>query len=345
MEFRLGFRLQEQLAITQLLSEQEALHGNFLIRRARTQFRGFVFNGKLDYFIQVGFDKGNVSLLNAEFRWKPDKYTQISFGQFFPPTYRQFQTVSKTLQMVDRSNVTRFFFTGYDLGIAARRTIPVAGNFYLKTAAALTQGEGANTAAAPGGWAYMGRLEVLPLGEFKSGGDYSESDLVGEESPKISIGTSYYKNRDAYTKYGNAVWDGLEDDITDISADVVFKYSGFSLIAEYIQRDVENEIYTPGSSPYISKMVSGKGVYLQGGKMLDEHLEPTFRFSYLDPDETHQIYLNSFDHQTKFALGLNYFFIGHSLKIQTQIGYVDEQFTLQNDRQYMEFLTQFTLSF
>lgn len=41
MEFRMGFRLQQQLAITQIVSEQDNLQVEYLIRRERALFRGF----------------------------------------------------------------------------------------------------------------------------------------------------------------------------------------------------------------------------------------------------------------------------------------------------------------
>jgi hypothetical protein len=347
MEFRLGFRLQQQVMLTQLLTENESVKGAFLIRRARTHFRGSLFYKKLDYFVQISFDRGNVNLLNAEFRWKPDAYTMISFGQFFPPTFRQFQTVSKNLQMVDRSNVTRFFFTNYDLGVSLRRTIPVADNFQIKTAAAITHGEGANTATAPGNWAYMGRIEILPFGAFVAGGDYSESDLAGERSPKLSIGTAYYKNSDAYTKFGNTVWDGFKDDITDISADFVFKYAGFSLLAEYINREVNNEVLVLNDAepPYIAKITTANGWYAQAGKMLSPQLEPTIRISYLNPNNYRQNLQNKFKNQAKIAVGINYFFMKHSIKWQNQLGLVTEEYEQTGQTQFLELLTQFTLSF
>lgn len=345
MEFRLGLRMQQQMVLTHMLNERDALHGEYMIRRNRVLFRGFIFNGKLDYFVQLGMDRGSTRLLNAEYRWKPDSYTEISFGQFFPPTFRQFQTTSGQLQMADRSNVIRFFFTDYDLGLKVRRTVPVSEKFQFKIAGALTHGEGKNTATASGGWAHMARLEVLPFGAFTAGGDYSESDLVREKAPRLSIGGGYYQNNDAYTMYGATIWDGYQDDITDTFADVLFKYNGFSLLAEYIHRRVENEILTLPEETYFSKKISGRGWYLQSGVFLSDKIEPTLRLSMLDPNNRHQTLEGRFTRQTKIALGLNYFFLKHHLKWQSQIGYVNEEFTGADNSTYLEFLTQITLSF
>jgi len=345
MEFRLGFRLQQQIVLSQIVSDKEALKGEYVIRRQRTQIRGSLFHKKLDFFVQIAMDRGKPALLNAEYRWKPDNYTEISFGQLYPTTFRQFQTSSSSLQMIDRSNVIRFFYTDYDLGIRIRRTLQVADNFQLKLAGALTHGEGKNVATASGGWAYMGRFAVLPFGAFKNSGDYKESDLFREESPKLSIGTGYYINNDAYTKFGDAVWDGMDDDIQDTFADLLFKYNGFSFLTEYIYRVVDNEILSLNGEIYAADIISGEGLYIQSGKFVTDQIELTSRFNYLNPNNANQTQRANFTEQKKFALGLNYFFQGHSIKLQSQLGYVTEQYEAIKSLNYFELLTQFTISF
>lgn len=345
MGFRLGFRLQQQFSLTAPLYDESVLT-DILIRRARTQFRGFIFDGKMDYFIQLGMDRGSVSLLNAEYRWRPDDNTMIAFGQLFPPSGRQFHTVSKNFQMIDRSPVSRFFFMGWDMGMRIDRTFELSDQFAFKTKAAVTHGEGRNTRTAAGGWAYTGRLDVLPFGLFTKGGDYSESDLVREPTPKLALGTAYYMNTDAYVEYDNAAWDGVDDDIRIFYADLVFKYNGFSLLTEYIKRTLDNErlVFQPDEILY-SDIISGEGVSVQGGKFISETMEPTFRVSLLNPDDDHQTSVGSFIRQQKYTLGLNKFFIGHTLKLQGEVGYVAEQYQSQDERSYLEFLLQFQLSF
>lgn len=346
MGLKLGFRLQQQLLLTQNIEDTESLNSEFLIRRGRVLFKGYLFDKKLDYFIQLGMDRGNVTLLNAEYRWKLDKYTKISIGQFFPPAGRQFQTISKKLQMVDRSNVTRFYFTDYDLGIALRRDIPLAKDFAFKIAGSITHGEGKNNSTAPGGWAYTGRFEVLPFGLFNAYGDYSESDLFREPTPKLSIGTAWYFNKDAYTKYGNDSWMGLSDDISEYYLDAVFKYNGISVLAEYIHRTTENErLQTSVDTEIFSKKVSGEGFYIQGGKFITKTIEPTFRISILNPDDANQGSVNRFTRQVKYAIGFNNFIVGHSIKFQTQVGIINEDFQNRDSETYIEFLSQFTISF
>lgn len=343
MGFHVGFRLQQQLILT--INDRQ-MEGEVLIRRARSMFKGYLFHKKLDYFIQLGKDQGNIVLLNAEYRWKPDKNTQISFGQFFPPVGREFQTISKNLQLVDRADVTRFFFTDYDIGIAIRRSFPLSERFALKTSLAITHGEGKNVSTAPGAWAYIGRFELLPFGMFNANGDYSESDLFREQTPKLSLGSAYYINSDAYTKLGNTAWDGMDDDIVEYYVDAVFKYKGFSLLSEYIHRSVDNELLVVNpDEPIFSKKVSGEGFYVQGGKFVSKYIEPTFRISFLNPNDSNHAASNKFIRKEKYILGMNYFFVSHSIKFQTQMGFVKEGFLNQNSRTYIEVLSQFSVSF
>ncbi len=345
MGLKLGFRLQQQIVFTAPLNSEVAPQTEFLIRRARLQFKGYFFQKKLTYFIQLGMDKGQVALLNAEYRWNPDSNTQFSIGQFFPPVGRQFQTASKNFQMVDRSNVTRFFFTDYDIGVALRKSFQLGDRLAIKTALAATHGEGKNIATAKGGWAYTGRLELLPFGMFNSGGDYSESDLVRETEPKLSLGTAYYLIQDAYTKYGNNDWNGLDDNITEYYFDMVFKYNGLSILAEYIHRTVDNEQLSVSSTPIFSEKISGEGFYIQGGKFISKNLEPTFRISILNPNDANQSSRGRFIYQEKFVMGLNKFIEGHSIKFQTQLGLINEDFLNQQTRTYIEVLAQFSISF
>ncbi len=59
---------------------------------------------------------------------------------------------------------------------------------YYAIKGAVSSGEGRNFITTDEGLAYTGRVEVLPLGKFKSKGDYSMGDLAREEKPKLSVG-------------------------------------------------------------------------------------------------------------------------------------------------------------
>src|SRR5690606_10043901 len=75
--------------------------------------------------------------------------------------------------------------------------------FKIVEKASLSQGEGRDiTAGYNGGFCYTFRMEFLPLGMFKSRGDYVNVDLKREEKPKLSIGITYDINDNAIRERG-----------------------------------------------------------------------------------------------------------------------------------------------
>ena len=353
MSFGIGFRLQQDVLITTPVSEHYLVRTGFDVRRARTQFNGFLFHGKLDYLVILSLDHGNISLFNAEYRWKPDVNTRISFGQLRPPTGRQFQTISSVLQMPDRSIVSRYFALGYDIGVAGKRYFEISENFGVKLYAGITHGEGSNIKTADGGLAYTGRVEVLPFGKFNAGGDYKESDLFMEPTPKLSLGGAFYHSQDAYQRISRTnpdLWRNEDDNIQAIYADGVFKYNGFSLLGEYIHRTVDNEVLTgvPGGDQFAA-ISGGSGFSIQGGKVINPKTEPTFRISILDPNNAVAISKGTFTRQLKYSVGLNKFLRGHNIKLQTEASIIQSESypdgLTPDTRTSVELLTHFSISF
>lgn len=346
MGFRIAARLQEQLIVTGDLNNRNN-YADLRMRRGRMQLWGYFFEKELYYFLQVSADGGDLSVMNYEFRWKPGPHTMISFGQLRPPIDRQFQTISNRFQMVDRSAVSRFFSIGYDLGIMANTWLPLGDRFGFKVYGSITHGEGANRNGSPGGFAYTGRLEVLPFGLFHENGDYSESDLYREPEPKLSLGASFYYNNDAYVVLGDQQWYGLQDDIETLYVDGLLKYRGFSLLSEYMYRFVENEKLPQdaAASSVFANIEGGTGLAVQGGYFLAPTIELTSRYSRLQPNREHRAFNGTFLQQSRIAAGLNKFFLGHYIKLQGQAALVSEQFNAAPNRSYIEILAQFSINF
>jgi hypothetical protein len=84
---------------------------------------------------------------------------------------------------------------------------------------------------------------------------------------------------------------------------------------------------------------------MQMGKFLTEHIESTARISILDPDDAMMEAANRFTFKEKYTIGMNYFIIGHSLKIQSEMSFVEEEYAGRKPFDYVEFLLQFSLSF
>lgn len=347
MSFNLGMLLQHQVYASAPLQDTNPLEASLMIRRVRIQLDGNIFHKKLGYLILLGMDRGNVRLLNAEYRWRPNSNTNINVGQLRAPAGRQFQTISKNLQMVDRSPVSRVLGIDFDIGVTASTYMDIGKTAGVIVYGGITQGDGINSAKQPGGLAYTARVDVLPFGKFNNKGDYVESDLYREPTPKLSIGLAHHFNHDAASRMGDIAWQNNTANIYNYYIDGVFKYDGFSFLAEYLKRDITNDgiLITPTNSIIYSKVVGGWGLSAQMGKFITKELEPTVRVSFLNPDDDIRIAKNEFIEQQKYGVGLNYFFIGHSIKIQSEMNLVTEKYAASGSYSYVEFSAQFSLGF
>jgi len=194
---------------------------------------------------------------------------------------------------------------------------------------AISQGEGRNvTEGNEGGLQYTARLEVLPFGMFKSKGDYSQSDLKREESPKLMLGFTYNYNQDAVRERGFAGdymlrADGslYETDQTTLFADAMFKYRGFSFMGEYAKRTAEDEIATEADAmtPTGALVLTGSAINLQAGYLLKSNYEIALRFTTLDYEE-----VTGTLPEEQYTLGASKYIVGHKLKVQSDLSYTTE---------------------
>jgi hypothetical protein len=191
---------------------------------------------------------------------------------------------------------------------------------------AISQGEGRNvTEGNEGGLQYTARLEFLPFGKFKSKGDYVQSSIKKEETPKLMVGFTYNYNQDAVRERGFAGdymirADGsiYETDQTTIFADAMFKYKGFSFMGEYAKRTADEEIATEidGTTPTGDVVLTGNAVNLQAGYLFKNNYEIAARYTTIDYETvTGQLPTD------QYTLGVNKFIVGHKLKVQTDLSY------------------------
>ena len=223
------------------------------------------------------------------------------------------------------------------MGIQLRHHFKIGENFIVREIAALSQGEGRNiTVGNLGGYDWTGRLEVLPFGKFKSKGDYTGGDTKREDEPKLAIGITYdYHDRavreNGNTKgfmYNNGGVGYYETTISSIFADLMFKYKGFSVMAEYVDKKAENPIAlnTDGSlatgsdgSTTGDYVYEGTGMNLQLGYLFKNNFEVSGRFTNITPTET-----IGKEPINMYTLGLSRYVVGHKLKVQSDISYTTE---------------------
>jgi phosphate-selective porin OprO and OprP len=349
----------QTLFIAEMADDAEGLEDvstNWLIRRARLKFGGFAYTPKLEYKIELGLTNRDISGVGPEVSNTPrvilDAYTKWNFagnfelwaGQTKLPGNRERVISSQQLQFVDRSLVNSRFNLDRDIGIQLRHSFK-AGNQVFREALAISQGEGRNvTIGNQGGLEYTARLEWLPLGSFTKKGDYSGSDLKRESKPKVSIGLTYdYNDRSARTNgnLGSYVPDSVFNSLSSIQADLMFKYKGFSVMAEYISRTAEDPLVRDTTGTIIGNFYTGSGISLQAGYLFNCNWEVAARYTTVTPTlETGR------DIQDMYTLGVSRYIVEHALKVQTDFSYTIEtdQLTGTEAGEYMWRL-QFELAF
>ena len=312
---------------------------NFLVRRARLKFKGFAYSPKLTYKLELGLSNRDISganqftsnapryILDAYVRWNFYKNFTLQAGQGKLPGNIERVISSGDLAMVDRSILNSKFNIDRDLGIQLRHHFKLSENFIVKEIFAISQGEGRNiTAGNLGGHQYTGRIEVLPFGNFKSKGDYRGADLEREQTPKLLIGVVYDLNNDAVKSRSNQgsyleTTDGFyKTDVNTLFFDTHFKYRGFSIMAEYADRDADDPVAKNSDDSLTGDVVNiGNATNFQMGYVMPSNLSVTGRYTNINFDSI----VTSNNKITQYTLGLSKYVAKHKLKVQTDITYED----------------------
>ncbi|MBL4724960.1 MAG: porin [Lutibacter sp.] len=337
--------------------EGESGESNFLVRRARLKFNGYAFSPKLKYKLELGLSNRDISgaseftsnspryILDAVIKYNFAKNLELWFGQTKLPGNRERIISSGNMQQVDRSLLNSRFNIDRDMGIQFRHHFNLTDNFVVKEIFSIAQGEGRNiTSGNIGGHQYTGRVEFLPMGNFTSGGDYSGSDLKREQKPKLALGISYDHNNNAVknrSNQGSYMTNDIgfyQTNINTLFIDAMFKYKGFSFMAEYADRDADDP-YAKNLDGSLTgdKVQVGKGLNLQTGYLFNNDWEVSGRYTNIELDKI----ITGKDAENQYTLGFSKYIIGHKLKIQSDISVLD----IANSNSQIMYRLQFDIHF
>ena len=331
----------------------------FLVRRARLKFGGFVFSPKVKYKLELGLsnkDLGKVDdrnnnapkmILDAVVKWNFYKNLTLWAGQTKLPGNRERVVSSANLQLVDRSLLNKRFNIDRDMGIQLRHHFTIGKNFIVQESLAVSQGEGRNVVQDNlGGYQWTSRIEVLPFGKFK--GAYAGGALKREETPKLAIGATYDYNNAVKNKSNQGSYMLIDDgeayfqtNVNSIFVDAMFKFQGFSFMAEYANRDSENPIAmnSDGTESESGDVVQvGNGFNLMSGYLFNNDFEITGRYTSIALDKA----ITGKDLETQYTLGLSKYFKGHKLKVQSDVSYLTVE---NNGTSGLMYRMQFDLHF
>jgi phosphate-selective porin OprO/OprP len=312
---------------------------SMMIRRSRLKFDGFAYSPKLKYKVELGLSNRDQSgasqytsnaprqILDAVLKWNFSGNFVLWFGQTKLPGNRERVISSANLQQVDRSLLNSRFTIDRDMGIQLRHHFNLTDTFLVKEIFSMAQGEGRNiTKGNLGGHQYTTRVELFPFGDFASKGDYKGSDLKFEQKPKLSLGFAYDFNNNASktrSNQGSYMTNDVGYFSTNISTlfmDAMFKYKGFSLMAEYADRKADDVFAKNADGTLTGDVVQvGNGLNLQSGYLLSKTVEVSARYTNISLDKV----ITGKGAENQYTLGLSKYISGHSLKVQTDLSYTD----------------------
>ena len=312
---------------------------SMMIRRSRLKFDGFAYSPKLKYKVELGLSNRDQSgasqytsnapryILDAVLKWNFSGNFVLWLGQTKLPGNRERVISSANLQQVGRSLLNKRFTIDRDMGIQMRHHFYLSETFLVKEIFSLAQGEGRNISTGNlGGHQYTTRLELFPFGDFASKGDYKGSDLKFEQNPKLSLGFAYDFNNNASktrSNQGSYMTNDVGFFSTNISTlfiDAMFKYKGFSLMAEYADRDAKDPFAKNSDGTLTNDIVQvGSGLNLQSGYLLSKTVEVSGRYTNISMDKN----ITGKGAENQYTLGISKYISGHSLKVQTDVSYTD----------------------
>ena len=335
-DFKLQTRLRAQfLYQTDMPAADDAEH-YFMIRRARLQFSGNMWDKRNKFKVEFAVSPRDVSNEAVDFngddiddsnylKTSPllDWYQEFTYlrdlrirvGQYKVPFSRQRVISSGNLQLVDRSAAANAEFTvDRDLGLDFRSK-DLFGLDLFKYYAGVYIGEGRNTSnktvgAGDQGLMYIGRIEILPFGSFA---DYSEADFERSSTPGLSIGAAYAYIGDA-PKTRGILGSTIQDDVWNyhnMTGDIMFKVAGFSLLSEAFMRQGEADSGAATSD--------GWGAMVQGGYLLPRtatEIVGRYGLNRRLGTETESIFSEGFN---EVGGGVGHYFAHHPFKIQGDV--------------------------
>ena len=310
-------------------------------RNAYLSISGSMYKEKVSFLLQNNFSNGK-PLLDAWVAYSPTSKMKISFGQKQTFTNnREMTYYEDKLQFVDRGIFSsEFSNTGREFGVFLETQL---GNksFIVKPKFAITSGDGVNSFGAnsidvdKGGLKYGGRIDLLPLGNFKPGNDGYIADLLHEDKIKILAGAAFSYNNGASNKVGEGHGDfvfydkNLKQKLPDYRksyGDILIKYKGFSFLGEYVSSSalslegsfINSTATVPLFMTEISNyLVLGNGYNIQGGYVSKSGLSLDFKYEKLTREFNKNTSLLA--NQDAFTVGITKYLNGNNLKIQSSV--------------------------
>ena len=287
------------------------------IERARLNLSGHVIDQRSTFFIQIDGDTDGAHTLDFFDYWWAWKFSdsfQIQLGKRKVPGSRQWLLGARRTRLVDRPMANDFFRPDRTVGVFGVGTLGKTGHYELMV------GNGYASANIPNS-ASDDRLTFAATNYFDPLGDFGGqlTDFENSDQALVRIGHSVVYSPQAGritgTPLDEADFIRLTDgtrltqqsalapavtvsdfDVVLYSADVAWKYKGWSVDAELFLRWIE---HIKGNGPLPTSDIFQKGFYVEGGRFLiPKLLDVNFRYSQVS---------GPFGNASEYAAGFNWY--------------------------------------
>lgn len=300
-------------------------------RRARLIFGGNLFSPNIKYKIQLtaspielGWKNGSITrspILDWYFTFDRLRDATFQVGQYKVPYNHQRMLRVTGMQFVDRSAANNEFTMDRDIGLDIRSK-DVAGLGHLRYYAGVYLGDGiALYGPSDFGLAYVGRVEVLPFGQYD---DLEEGDHDRALKPRMLIGGAFaYIDRDPHDQHGfggQIPADGGKTSTLNATADLNFRYAGLSVESAFFWRKATKRIAGTNVDAMGNPIApvaprNGLAYFVQAGYMLPRlPLELGARWGQIKGQGT-PVQTSLLD-QNELGGVFNYYFARHWFKLQ-----------------------------
>lgn len=208
--------------------------------------------------------------------YKISESAEITIGQTKLPFSRQRPTPFANVFMFDRSIVNSHYGHDFDLGLFGRIDLNSI-DLPIVLSGALTSGNGRNIRFASLQPALTMRADIFPLTNFSADDYRTEADWMRLRDWRLRLGVGYHYNPNLKREGGQTgdllFEDGIDRQLNAFALDVMAKYSGFTLMFDFISR-YSNDLLSfdpnPGSSA-VKYIREGKGAMGQVNYAIDEY--------------------------------------------------------------------------
>lgn len=285
---------------------EDGVARSFDIPRLRLTFKGGMFRPWLKYELQFEMSRtsgdGSSKIKDALIEIHRNPLAVLKLGQFKVPFSLQELTSSGRQQFVDRAITNAKFAPARDTGLALTGT---TSNKLFGYAVGAFNGSGESRQQEDEALLWAARIWFDPLGEYK----LTESAADAPDRAIFHVGVGY---RTGEAIRGTAT-PGVVEDPDDQSAwnlELAFTRKRFFATGEYFV--MEDEQHNPVSSAE----VDSEGFHAQVGfAAIPKRLEVGLRHAAIDPHDD----LDD-DGVTETRAVIGYFWKGHNLKLQGDIG-------------------------